>query len=175
MNTQAPEQIVAAQKVGVEALYGFFNTALEGYEKLVALNLQAAKASILENEAVASEALARSAKDPQSFFELQSQQSQATTKAQAYWHHVNEIATETRSQLLASSEKLVSEYVRETQMVIDSLAKNPPAGSEAMTAFWSKGFGAMWDAGKALHEQTKAAAKDAVDVIDKAGKPVPKV
>jgi phasin family protein len=176
MNTQVPEQIVAAQKVSIEALYGFFNTALEGYEKLVALNLQAAKASILENEAVASEALARSAKDPQSFFELQSRQSQATTtKAQAYWHHVNEIATATRSQLLASSEKLVSEYVRETQMVIDSLAKNPPAGSEAMTAFWSKGFGAMWDAGKALHEQTKAAAKDAVDVIDKAGKPVAKV
>ena len=174
MNTQAPEQIVAAQKVGVEALYGLFNTALEGYEKLAALNLQAAKASILENEAVASEALARSAKDPQSFFELQSQQSQATTKAQAYWHHVNEIATETRSQLLASSEKLVSEYVRETQVLINSLANNTPVASEA-TAFWSKGFGAMWDAGKALHEQTKAAAKDAVDVIDKAGKPVAKV
>jgi len=175
MNTQVSEQIVASQKVGVEALYGLFNTALEGYEKLAALNLQAAKASILENEAVASEALARSAKDPQSFFELQSRQSQATTtKAQAYWHHVNEIATETRSQLLASSEKLVSEYVRETQMLINSLANNTPAESEA-TAFWSKGFGAMWDAGKALHEQTKAAAKDAVDVIDKAGKPVAKV
>jgi phasin family protein len=175
MNTQVPEQIVAAQKVGVEALYGFFNTAFEGFEKLVALNLQAAKASILENEAVASEAFARSAKDPQSFFELQSRQSQATTKkAQAYWHHVNEIATETRSQLLSSSEKLVSEYVRETQVVINGLANNTPAASEA-TAFWSKGFGAMWDAGNALHEQTKAAAKDAVDVIDKAGKPVAKV
>jgi phasin family protein len=175
MNTQVPEQIVASQKVGVEALYGLFSTALGGYEKLAALNLQAAKASILENEAVTSEALARSAKNPQSFFELQSRQSQATTtKAQAYWHHVNEIATETRSQLLASSEKLVSEYVRETQIIINSLANNTPAASDA-TAFWSKGFGAMWDAGKALHEQTKAAAKDDVDVIDKAGKPVAKV
>jgi phasin family protein len=143
MNTQVPEQIVAAQKVGVEALYGFFNTAFEVYEKLVALNLQAAKASILENEAVASEALALSARDPRSFFELQSRQSQATTtKAQAYWHHVNEIATETRSQLLASSEKLVREYVRETQVIIDNLARNPLAENEAITAFWSKGFGA---------------------------------
>jgi Phasin protein len=67
MNTRLPEQIVAAQKVGLETLYGFFNTAFEGYEKLIALNLQAAKASILENEAVASEALAFSAKDPKSF------------------------------------------------------------------------------------------------------------
>jgi phasin family protein len=176
MNTQAPEQVVAAQKVAVGALYGFCNTAFEGYEKLVALNLEAAKASILENEVVASEALARSAKEPQSFFELQSRQSQATTKkAQAYWHHVNEIATETRSQLLASTEKLVSEYVRETQTAIDRLAKTPSTGSEAMTAFWSKGFGAMWDAGNAWHEQTKAVAREAADVIDKAGKPVAKV
>jgi phasin family protein len=176
MNTQAPEQIVAAQKVAVEALYGFFNIALEGYEKLVALNLQAAKASILENEVVTSEALARSAKDPQSFIELQSLQSQATTtKVQAYWHHVNEIATETRSHLLASSEKLVSEYVRETQTVIDSLAKTPSTGNEAMTAFWSKGFGAVWDAGKAWQEQTQAVATEAADVIDRAGKPVAKV
>jgi hypothetical protein len=60
-------------------------------------------------------------------------------------------------------------------MIIDSLAKNSPAGSEAMTAFWSKGFGAMWDAGNAWHEQTKAVAKEAVDVIDKAGKPITKV
>jgi hypothetical protein len=67
MNTRLPEQIVAAQKVGLETLYGFLNTAFEGYEKLIALNLQAAKASILENEAVASEAPAFSAKDPKSF------------------------------------------------------------------------------------------------------------
>jgi phasin family protein len=176
MNTQAPEQIVAAQKVAVDALYGFFNTALEGYEKLAALNLQAAKASILENEVVTSEALARSAKDPQSFFELQSRQSQATTtKVQAYWHHVNEISTETRSHLLASSEKLVSEYIRETQTVINSLAKTPSTGNEAMTPFWSKGFGAMWDAGKAWQEQTQAIAREAVDNIDKAAKSVAKV
>lgn len=174
MNTQVPEQIAAAQKVGGEVLYGFFNTAFEVYEKLVALNLQAAKASILENEAVVAEAAALT-KDPQSFFELQSRQPQATTKkAQAYWQHLNEIATETRSQLLASSEKLASEYVRETRVIIDNLAKNPQAGNEAITAFWSKGFGAMWDAADALHGQARAAAKEAVNVIDKAGKPVAK-
>jgi len=175
MNTQVPEQVAAAQKVGVEALYGFLNTGFEAYEKLVALNLQAAKASILENEAVASEALALSARYPQSFFELQCRQSQAVTKkAQAYWQHVNEIATETRSQLLASSEKLAGEYVRGTRVIIDNLAQRPPAGNEAITAFWAKGFGAMWDAGNALHEQTRTAVKEAVDVIDKARQPVAK-
>jgi hypothetical protein len=95
-------------------------------------------------------------------------------KAQAYWHHVNEIATETRGQLLTSSEKLVSEYVRETQAVLNSLANNTPAANEAISAFWSKGFGAMWGAGNALHEQTEA-AKAALDTIEKAGKPITKV
>ncbi|KAA1006173.1 phasin family protein [Paraburkholderia panacisoli] len=175
MNTQVPEQVATAQKVCVEALYGFFSTGFATYERLVALNLQATKASILENEALASEALALSTSDPQSFFELQSRQSQAATKkAQAYWQHVNEIAAETRNQLLASNEKLAGEYVRGTQVIIDSLAQNLPAGNEAIIAFWSKGFGAMWDAGNAWHEQTKAAAKEAVDVIDKARKSVAK-
>jgi phasin family protein len=171
MNTQVPEQAAAGQKVGVEALYGFLNTGFEAYEKLVALNLQAAKASILENEAVASEALALSARDPQSFFELQSRQSQATTKkVQAYWQHVNGIATETQSQLLASTEKLASEYVRETQVIIDNLAKNPSAQNEVITAFWSKGFEAISDAGKVLNQQATAAAKEAVELIDKASR-----
>jgi hypothetical protein len=44
-----------------------------------------------------------------------------------------------------------------------------------MTAFWSKGFGAVWDAGKAWQEQTQAVATEAADVIDRAGKPVAKV
>lgn len=35
-------------------------------------------------------------------------------KAQACWRHVNEIDTETSSQLFAESQKQVSEYVRET-------------------------------------------------------------
>jgi hypothetical protein len=126
--------------------------------------------------ATARPALVRCAKDPKSFFELQSQQSQATTeKAQAYWQHVSEIATETRSHLVASSEKLVGEYVRGTQTVIDSLAENAPTGSEAMTAFWSKGFGAVWEAGNAWQAQTKTVAQEAADVIDKAAKPVAKV
>lgn len=62
----------------------------------------------------------------------------------------------------------------ETQVVTDNVAKNPPAPNEMITAFWSKGFGAMWDAGKALNQQATAAAKEAVQLIEKASKPVTK-
>ncbi|MFM0514961.1 phasin family protein [Paraburkholderia sp. RL17-373-BIF-A] len=175
MDTKIYEQVAAAQKIAVESLYGFFNTGFEACEKLVALNVQAAKASIVKTKAIASDVLTLPTWDPQSFFELQSRQSQAATKkAQAYWQHVNEIVTETRSQLLVSSENLAGEYVRGSQVIIDNLAQRPPAGNESITAFWAKGFGAMWDAGNTLHEQTRAAVKETMDVIDKARKPVAK-
>jgi len=172
MTARIPEQLATAQKAGVESLHLFFNTGFDAYEKLVALNLQAAKASILENEAVALEALALSVKDPQSVFGLQSRQSQATAKkVQAYWHHVKEIAIETQRRLLSSSEKLTGEYVRGAQVIIDSLTQMPPASNQLVTAFWSKGFGAMWDTGGTLREQASAAARQVAEVIDKAGKP----
>ena len=65
-------------------------------------------------------------------------------------------------------------YVRETQVIVDSLAKNPPAQNEVITAFWSKGFRTMWDAGNSLNQQATAVAKEAVELIDKASIPVTK-
>jgi phasin family protein len=171
MIAQVPEQFVAAQKSGIDALFGFLNAAYPGAEKLVDLNVQAAKASLAENHAVLSEAV--SAKDPQALLELQRRQTALTNeKAQAYWRHVNEIVTETRSQLLAQSQKQVSEYVRETQALADNLGKNEPMQSGTFAAFWSKSFEAMRDAGAAFQQQTMGATKEAVEVVDKAGKVV---
>jgi phasin family protein len=171
MIAQVPEQFVAAQKSGIDALFGFLNAAYPGAEKLVDLNVQAAKASLAENHAVLSEAV--SAKDPQALLELQRRQTALTNeKAQAYWRHVNEIVTETRSQLLAQSQKQVSEYVRETQALADNLGKNTPMQSGTFAAFWSKSFEAMRDAGAAFQQQTMGATKEAVEVVDKAGKVV---
>ena len=171
MIAQVPEQFIAAQKAGMDALFGFLNTAYPGFEKLLDLNIQAARASISENQAVLSEAV--SAKDSQSLLELQTRQNEATTeKAQAYWRHVNEIVTETSSQLLAQSQKQVSEYVRETQALADNLGKNAPLQSGTFAAFWSKGLEAMRDAGTAFQQQAMGTAKEAVEVVDIAGKPV---
>jgi phasin family protein len=167
MIAEVPEQLIAAQKAGVDALFGFLNTVYPGFEKLVDLNLQTAKTSLAENEAFLAGAV--SGKDAQSLLELQTRQNEAANaKAQAYWRHVNEIVTETSSQLLAQSQKQVSEYVRETQALAESLGKNAPLQSGTFAAFWSKGFEVMRDTGAAFQQQTK----EAVDVVDKAGKPV---
>src|SRR5690349_24035512 len=118
MSTQASEQFVAAQKAGLEAVFGFFETAMPGMERLLELNVQAVKASVSEDRAVALEAL--NAKDLQSLVELTLRQAQANKeKVQAYWRHVGEIAMKTSSELVAQSQKHVDEYVRETGVVID--------------------------------------------------------
>jgi phasin family protein len=123
-----------------------------------------AKASLAETQAVASEAV--DAKAPEAFFALQSRQVKASTeKAQAYWRHVSEIVSDARGEILAASEKQVAEYVRESQTLVDNLAKNAPASTEAFVSLWKTGFGAAF-------ENAQAAAKQAVEVIDKAGKTV---
>ncbi|MBC8737401.1 phasin family protein [Paraburkholderia sp. UCT31] len=171
MSTLVPEQFAAAQKAGTSALYKLFESSFKGFEKLVELNIKATKASLAENQAVATEAV--TVRSPEAFFTLQSRNAQASTeKAQAYWHHVNEIVAETRGEIVEASEKQVGEYVRQSQELLDNLFKNAPAGSEAFVSLWKTGFGAARDAGNAHYENAKAAAKQAVEVIDKAGKTV---
>jgi phasin family protein len=174
MSTVSPEQYVAAQKAGVTALYGVLESGFRCFEKLANLNLQAAKATLTEHEAVASEAVAK--QSPQALFELQTRQAQASVeKVQGYWRHVNEIVSETRNELLAAGEKHVSDYARESQAFFDNLVKNAPAGSEAFISLWKTGFGAARDASASSFEQAKSATKQAMEVIDKAGKTVANV
>ena len=175
MSTLTYATTASAQGIPVDALFGFSKLAFDAFEKLVALNLQTTKASMFKNDAIGTEPLGLLAKDPQSFLLAQSQHSQAySKKAQAYWHQVADIATETRTQFLASSELLVADYVRGSQVIIGSLDKNPLAANGAIAAFWSKGLGAFWDAGNTVHERTTAAAKEAIDVINKSSKSVMK-
>jgi phasin family protein len=168
MNTQASEQFVAAQKAGLEALFGFFETAIPGVERLLELNVQAVKTSASESRAIALEAL--EAKDLQFLTELTLKQVQANKeKVQAYWRHASEIATTTNSDLIAEGQKHVNEYIRETGVIIDGLSKTTPIQGDVFVAFWTKGFEAARDLASAAAEQGRAAAKDAAEVIDKAG------
>ncbi|WP_429552022.1 TIGR01841 family phasin [Paraburkholderia sp. MM5477-R1] len=165
------EQFVAAQKARAAALYSLFETGFKGFEKLVQLNVEATRASLAENQAVATEAV--SVTSPEAFFTLQSRQTQASNeKLQAYWRHVNEIMSEAGSEILATSEKQIDEYVRQSQAFFENLFRNAPAGSEALVSLWKTGFGAARDAGNATYENAKSAARQAVEVIDKADKTV---
>ena len=64
-----PEQILASHKANVETLFGLTNKAFEGVEKLVELNVGAAKAAL--NESATQTQAALSVKDAQELLALQ--------------------------------------------------------------------------------------------------------
>src|SRR5438045_187956 len=94
------EQFHAAQLSSFETLLGLSFKALEGAEKLTALNLQTAKRLLSETRETTLESLSN--KNPQ---ELLTQPfnpqtlTDATDKAAAYWRHAHEIATATAGEI----------------------------------------------------------------------------
>jgi len=79
-----PEQFSNATKANFESQFAIFssltNKTFEGVEKLVDLNLTAAKASLEDTSSTAKQLLA--AKDPQEFFSLSAAQAQPNAECQ---------------------------------------------------------------------------------------------
>ena len=139
MSSLAPKQVVAAQKSGVETTFAILNTAFDGIEKLVELNVQAVKSTLAANQDALSRAL--SAKGPHELFTHQASQAQpAIEKAQSYWRHVNEILSSTRAGVAALAEarfKQRKDGSRETAKQAGETTEsddNAAAGSAESTA-----------------------------------------
>src|ERR1700712_3407458 len=97
------EQVVNTQKTNVETIFGLTAKAFEGVEKLIELNISAAKNAIAE-AAQTTQALL-SAKDPQEVMALHSSLLQpAAEKAAAYSRYVYEIAASTGAEVTRVAE-----------------------------------------------------------------------
>jgi hypothetical protein len=73
-----PEQLVTAQKVGLERLFGLTTQAFGSIEKLAELNLQVVKSTLAENQELLTKAL--SANHPQALFALPAGLAQAAVE-----------------------------------------------------------------------------------------------
>ncbi len=115
-----PEQFLQIQKAALEVFQSATITSIEGFEKLTALNVQAAKASIDEStDALKS---MTDVKDAKQLAEMPSSTVQpATDKVTAYYKHVYEIANETGAELAKLFEKQVAEGNRQLYAAIDAM------------------------------------------------------
>jgi phasin family protein len=167
MSSLVPEQLIAAQKTGLETGFGLLTKGLEGTEKLVELNVQAVKSTLAQSQKILAKAYA--AKDPQELFALQASQVQAAAeKVQSYWRHVYEIVSSAQSEFAATAEAQLNQQQHDAQAFIDSLAKNAPAGSETAVATW-KAFvktvsETASETAKTTYEAAKKATKQAVEI-----------
>jgi phasin family protein len=165
MSSLAPEQLVAAQKVSFQTIFGLLTKAFEGIEKLVELNLQVVKSTLAESQEITAKAL--SAKDPQDLFALQASYSQSVTdKVQSYGRNVYEIISSTQGEFAAAAEAQLQQSYRETQEFVDKLAKNAPAGSETAVTAWKTFITTASEAASTTYETARKAAKQAVEIAE---------
>ncbi|MDW3683783.1 TIGR01841 family phasin [Cupriavidus sp. CV2] len=156
MNQLSPEQILEAQKASVDALAGLTSKAFEGFEKLLALNLQTMKAALSETNETARKAL--SVKNPQEWVALQIQLLKpATDKALAYRLQFFEIASATRAEFDKAAEAHYDANKRGVQRLLDSAAGSGPA-----VAAWQP----VIDATHTLYETLQSTAKQAAQVAE---------
>jgi len=156
-----PEQFLQIQKTALEVFQSATITSIEGFEKLAALNVQAAKASIDEStDALKSMG---EVKDAKQLAEMATGTVQpATDKVTAYYKHVYEIANETGTELAKLFEKQVAESNRQLFAAIDAMAKNAPAGSEGVVTLVKQAVSAA----NTAFDQVSKATKQAVEVAE---------
>lgn len=155
------DQIIAAQKASLETLFGLTTKAFEGIEKLVELNVTAARAALTEAQGAAQSLL--SAKDAQELLALQAGMLQPLAeKTAAYSRHLYDIAQGTSAEFTKAIEAKTSEAQQTFVGLVDSAAKNAPAGSETAIAMMK---GAVTAANNAF-ESVQKAVKQASDTAE---------
>ncbi|CAE6767583.1 hypothetical protein R70006_03791 [Paraburkholderia domus] len=165
MSNLAPEQLVAAQKAGFETTFGLLSKAFEAIEKLVELNVQAFKSTLAESQEILAKAFA--AKEPQELFALPATQTQpAIEKAQSYWRHVYEIASSTQAEFAATAEAQLKQRQNDAQALVDSLAKNAPAGSEAVLSAWKSALATASETVGSAYRAAQEATKQVVEIAE---------
>lgn len=160
-----PEQFSNATKANFEAQFAIFSSltakTFEGMEKLIELNMTAAKATLEESSAAARQLL--SAKDPQEFFSLSTAHTQpAAEKALSYGRQVAAIASGTQAEFTRAAEQQVAETSRKVISLVDEVTKNAPAGTENVVAVVK----ATLSNANAGYEQFSKTAKQAAEAVE---------
>jgi len=166
---QASEQLMALNKAQLEAAARFAGVALQGAEKMLELQFQAAKnafADGIEN----ARALA-AVKDLQELAALKDNLAQPTIeKATAYAKSMYDAAVDTQAQFGRLIEQQVAEFNKQVVTLVDRLSQDAPAGSEVGITALKSGIAAVNAAYDNLAKLTKQFAETAQANIESAGK-----
>ena len=155
------EQVMASHKANIETLMGLTTKAFEGVEKIVELNLTASKAALAESADYAKAVL--SVKDAQELLTLQSGLVQPLAeKTAAYSRHLYDIASGSSAEFGKAVEEQAADAQKKFMGLVDTAAKNAPAGSETAVAVMKSAVAA---ANNAL-ESVQKAVKQATEVAE---------
>jgi phasin family protein len=161
-NTQ---QLSNATKDVFENQFASFNAlsgnVVESMEKIVALNLAAAKSSTEESTAAVKQLF--TAKDPQEFFALVTAQAKLNAeKAQSYSRNLADIASSSKAEISKLVEAQVAGTREKVTALVSDVTKNAPAGSEQAVAMLKSAI----DSANAGFEQLSKSAKQAAETVE---------
>lgn len=129
---------------------------INGVEKFVGLNLQAARASFDASVGSAQQLLA--AKDPQEFFSMATGQSQPQTDiVLTYGRHLSSIASDAHRDLSRAAESQINTTSRQLVTLLDEIAKIAPAGSGSALSMMKSAIDNVSSGYAQLNKSTKVA------------------
>ena len=139
---QTPEQLVALNKANLEVAMKFAGVALQGAERILDLQLKAAKTAIADSIENAKSIAA--VKDIQQLTALKDTLTQPSIeKATAYAKSVYDVTTATQAEIGKLVEEQVSEFNKQVVTALDKMVKTAPAGSEVGIAALKSGIAAV--------------------------------
>jgi phasin family protein len=139
---QTPEQLVALNKANLEMAMKFAGVALQGAERILDLQLKAAKTAFADS--VENAKTIDAVKDLQQLAALKDSMAQPTIeKATAYAKSVYDVTTATQAEFGKLVEEQVSEFNKQVVTALDKIVKTAPAGSEVGIAALKSGIAAV--------------------------------
>jgi phasin family protein len=130
---QTPEQLIAMNKANMESVMKFAGVAIEGTERMIDLQMKAAKSAFADS--IESAKALAAVKDFQQFAALKDTMAQPTMeKATAYAKSVYDLTSETQAEFSKLVEAQVADFNKEVVTTLDKMMKSAPAGSEVGVA-----------------------------------------
>ena len=156
---QTPEQFAALNKAGLEAAVRFAGIALEGAERMIEVQLKAAKGAFADGVQQAKSFA--EIKDPQEFAQVKNALMQPNLeKTASYVKNVYDVATATQAEFSKLVEEQVSEFNKQVVTTLDKMVKTAPAGSDVAVAALKSAISGI----NATYENMTKSAKQFVDL-----------
>lgn len=157
-----PESLSAAQKENLDAMMKLSHKAFEGVEKMVDLQLNAARTSLQES-AEKFKAL-MSVKDAQDIVNVNKDlATPSAEQALAYSRTIYDIASQTSSEVQRLVDAQIADANKKLVDALDEFAKSAPAGSEAVIAMMKSSL----TAANSAYETANKAARQVVEMAER--------
>ncbi|HEV2221344.1 MAG TPA: phasin family protein [Casimicrobiaceae bacterium] len=157
----ATEQFAVLNQAGVSNAVKLASLSIENTEKLVQLNISAAKRAIAQ--AVQGAQAVASVKDVQELFALRAKLAEAGVEnATGYSRNLYELSSEAQAGLSALAEESWASYQKGVASWVEKASKSAPAGSDAAV----NAFKSTFAASTAAFDQFQKATKQVVELAD---------